>query len=392
MPPHSLLSSMDSKANYLAHKDEIDKAVHRVLDSGRYILGQEVAAFEQEFARYLGVHHAVGVGSGTDALHVALRACGIGPGDAVITVSHTAVATVAAIHLCGATPVLVDINPETYTLDPSCLEQATERLCKGKRSGIRLRLKAIMPVHLYGHPADMDGILSIARRYGLYVIEDCAQSHGATYRGRKTGSWGDIAAFSFYPTKNLGGIGDGGMVVTNDSKLAKRAKLLREYGWEKRYVSECPGLNSRLDELQAAVLRVKLHYLEQENECRRRLAAMYDSALKVTRLRLPTCRPEVRHVYHQYVVRCEQRDALGKFLHEKGIGTLVHYPVPVHLQPAYRDIAVPPGDLQNSEQAAAQVLSLPMYAELSPVQIHSVTEAIVTWDRSKAIPLNPQRS
>ena len=392
MPPHSLLSSMDSKANYLAHKDEIDKAVHRVLDSGRYILGQEVAAFEQEFARYLGVHHAVGVGSGTDALHVALRACGIGPGDAVVTVSHTAVATVAAIHLCGATPVLVDINPETYTLDPSCLEQATERLCKGKRSGIRLRLKAIMPVHLYGHPADMDGILSIARRYGLYVIEDCAQSHGATYRGRKTGSWGDIAAFSFYPTKNLGGIGDGGMVVTNDSKLAKRAKLLREYGWEKRYVSECPGLNSRLDELQAAVLRVKLHYLEQENECRRRLAAMYDSALKVTRLRLPTCRPEVRHVYHQYVVRCEQRDALGKFLHEKGIGTLVHYPVPVHLQPAYRDIAVPPGDLQNSEQAAAQVLSLPMYAELSPVQIHSVTEAIVTWDRSKAIPLNPQRS
>ena len=392
MPPHSLLSSMDPKANYLAHKDEIDKAVHRVLDSGRYILGQEVAAFEQEFARYLGVHHAVGVGSGTDALHVALRACGIGPGDAVITVSHTAVATVAAIHLCGATPVLVDINPETYTLDPSCLEQATERLCKGKRSGIRLRLKAIMPVHLYGHPADMDGILSIARRYGLYVIEDCAQSHGATYRGRKTGSWGDIAAFSFYPTKNLGGIGDGGMVVTNDSKLAKRAKLLREYGWEKRYVSECPGLNSRLDELQAAVLRVKLHYLEQENECRRRLAAMYDSALKVTRLRLPTCRPEVRHVYHQYVVRCEQRDALGKFLHETGIGTLVHYPVPAHLQPAYRDIVVPSGDLHNGQQAAAQVLSLPMYAELSPVQIHSVTEAIVNWDRSKAIPLNPQRS
>ena len=381
MPPHSLLSPMDPKANYLAHKDEIDKAVHRVLDSGRYILAQEVAAFEQEFACYLGVRHAVGVGSGTDALHVALRACGIGPGDAVITVSHTAVATVAAIHLCGATPVLVDINPETYTLDPSCLEQATKKLCKGKRTGVRLRLKAIMPVHFYGHPADMDAIVSIARRHGLYVIEDCAQSHGATYRGRKTGSWGDIAAFSFYPTKNLGGIGDGGMVVTNDSKLAKRAKLLREYGWEKRYVSEFPGLNSRLDELQAAVLRVKLHYLEQDNECRRRLAALYDSALKVTSLRLPTCRPEIRHVYHQYVVRCEQRDALGKFLHENGIGTLVHYPVPAHLQPAYRDIAVPSGDLHNSEQAAAQVLSLPMYAELSAVHIHSVAEAIVNWDR-----------
>jgi len=319
MPVRSLFFPMDPKANYLAHQDEIDKAVHRVLDSGCYILGQEVAAFEQEFACYLGVRHAVGVGSGTDALQVALRACGIGPGDAVITVSHTAVATVAAIYLCGATPVLVDINPETYTMDPSCLEYATEKLCKDKRSRVRVRLKAIMPVHLYGHPADMDSILSIARRYGLYVIEDCAQSHGATYRGRKTGSWGDIAAFSFYPTKNLGGIGDGGMVLTNDSKLAKRAKLLREYGWEKRYVSELPGLNSRLDELHAAVLRVKLHYLEQENENRRKLAAMYASTLNITNLRLPTCRPEVLHVYHQYVVGCEQRDALRKFTRTESV-------------------------------------------------------------------------
>jgi len=301
----------------------------------------------------------------------------------VITVSHTAVATVAAICLCGVTPVLVDINPETYTLDPSCLESATKKLCKGKHSEVRCRLKAIMPVHLYGHPADMDGILSIARRYGLYVIEDCAQSHGATYRGRKTGTWGDIAAFSFYPTKNLGGIGDGGMVVTNDSTLAKRAKLLREYGWDKRYVSELPGLNSRLDELNAAVLRVKLHYLEQENEHRRRLAAMYDGTLNVTNLLLPRCRPEVTHVYHQYVVRGEQRDSLQKFLHENGITTLVHYPVPVHLQPGYRDIAVPLGGLHNSEEVAKQVLSLPMYAELSPVQIHSVTEAIWAWNRSQ---------
>lgn len=371
--PIQLLPS-NPKANYLAHKDEIDAAIARVLDSGWYILGQEVTAFEKEFAAYIGVRFAIGVGNGTEALHLALRACGIGAGDEVITVSHTAVATIAAIELCGATPVLVDIDLNTYTIDPNQIE-----------SMITQRTRAIIPVHLYGHPADMESIISIAHRYELRVVEDCAQSHGAVYKDRKMGAWGDIAAFSFYPTKNLGAIGDGGMVVTNDPELAERVRLLREYGWRQRYISDLPGLNSRLDELQAAILRVKLRYLDEENRRRQALAKIYDQVLSATSLTLPKCIPGASHVYHQYVVRSEHRDSLREFLREKGIGTLIHYPVPIHRQPAYQGRLRCASSMVNTEKVAREVLSLPMYPELTCEQIRQVAEAIVSWDRSQGV-------
>lgn len=360
------------KANYQAHKDEIDAAIARVLESGRYILGEEVAAFEDEFAAYIGVRFGIGAGSGTDALHLALRACEIGEGDEVITVSHTAVATVTAIELCGATPVLVDIDLNTYTMDPDQIEQA-----------ITKRTKAIIAVHLYGHPANIESIISIAYRYGLRVIEDCAQSHGAIYRGRKTGAWGGIAAFSFYPTKNLGAIGDAGMVVTNDPESAEQVRLLREYGWRQRYVSELPGLGSRLDELQAAILRVKLRYLDEENRKRQALAAIYDKTLSSTSLTLPKCAPNTTHVYHQYVVRSARRDALRRSLQEKGVGTLIHYPVPIHRQTAYRGRLRCVGSMANTDRIAKEILSLPMYPELTPVRVREVAETILSWDHDE---------
>ena len=363
----------DLKASYLAHKDEIDAAFARVLASGWYILGREVAAFEQEFAAYLGVGHAIGVASGTDALQLALRALGIGPGDAVITVSHTAVATVAAIELAGAMPVLVDVDPATYTVDPNSLETAIKELSTRSTSSLG-RPRAIIPVHLYGHPADMPAIMDIASRHDLFVIEDCAQSHGAALRGRKTGAWSHIAAFSFYPTKNLGALGDGGAVVTSDPHLAERTRLLREYGWRERYLSEIPGTNSRLDELQAAILRVKLPYLDAENARRRRLAAIYDALLMDTALSLPQTRPDAAHVFHQYVVRTARRDALRAHLQEQGIGTLIHYPVPIHLQQAYRGRIPEVVPLARTEQIARQILSLPMYPELGEDQVRAVAE------------------
>jgi dTDP-4-amino-4,6-dideoxygalactose transaminase len=363
-------------ANYVAHQPEIDRAIRRVLDGGIYILGQEVAAFEQEFARYLRVREVVGVASGTDALHLALRACGIGRGDAVATVSHTAVATVAAVELAGATPVLVDIDPATFTMDPNCLEDAI----KNHDYAGNGRLKAIIPVHLYGHPADMPSIMDIARRYELYVIEDCAQSHGAVIEGRKTGAWGHVATFSFYPTKNLGALGDAGAVATDDAALAQKARLLREYGWRERYLSDLPGMNSRLDELQAAVLRVKLPYLDGENAHRRELAGMFDAGLSSTPLLLPEIRGRVDHVYHQYVVRCAQRDDLRAFLKEHAIGTLIHYPSPVHLQDAYKN-RVPIGDhgLQKTELVCREILSLPMHPYLTDADARQVSELIGRW-------------
>jgi len=367
-----MIPQTDPRANYLAHQAEIDAAIAQVLMAGRYILGEPVAAFEREFAAYLGVGHAIGVASGTDALHLALRACGVGPGSHVFTVSHTAVATVAAIELAGATPVLVDIEPATFTMDPQRLEDALKRAAAGGRGA---RRGAIIPVHLYGHPADMAAILEIGRRYDLWVIEDCAQSHGAAIEGRKTGAFGDMAAFSFYPTKNLGALGDGGAVVTSDDELADRARLLREYGWRERYVSALPGLNSRLDTLQAAILRVKLRYLDAENERRRALARLYTELLQETDLRLPIERPGVRHVYHQYVVRSGRRDALQARLRERGIGTLIHYPVPVHRQPAYAGRLPFAGELPHTEAAAAEILSLPMFAELSDDQVRAVAAA-----------------
>jgi dTDP-4-amino-4,6-dideoxygalactose transaminase len=371
----------DPKANYLAHRAEIEAGIARVLESGWYILGQEVDAFEQEFAAFLGVRFAIGVGSGTEALHLALRACGVGPGDVVYTVSHTAVATVAAIELAGARPVLVDIDPATYGMDPARLEAAIEagRTAPPGHSRHAGRPRAILPVHLYGHPAPMPAILEIARRHGLYVVEDCAQSHGAAVDGLKTGSWGHLGAFSFYPTKNLGALGDGGAIVTGDPDLAERVRLLRQYGWRQRYVSERPGTNSRLDELQAAVLRAKLRYLEQENARRRELAHVYDRLLVKSGLATPACQPWAEHVYHQYVVRTPRRDALRSYLRERGIGTLIHYPQAVHQQPAYANRLPRSGELAQSERAAAQVLSLPIYPELPFEQAALVAQAIGEW-------------
>ncbi len=360
----------DPRANYMAHAAGIEAAISEVLRRGRYILGQEVSAFEREFSAWLGAAGAIGAGNGTDALQLALRACGIGPGDTVVTVSHTAVATVAAIELAGAEPLLVDIDPVSFTMDPACLDAAL-------RSHRNRRLRAVIPVHLYGHPADMPAIMEIARRDRLRVIEDCAQSHGAAIGGRKTGCWGDMAAFSFYPTKNLGALGDGGALVTSDQELAARARSLREYGWRERYVSESAGMNTRLDELQAAVLRVKLRHLDAENAARRRIAQAYDSLLGGSSLGLPGTRAGCLHGRHQYVVRAPDRDGLRSYLQTQGIGTLVHYPVPVHQQPAYRGRIAVSGTLIETERAAREVLSLPLYPELTPGEVETVARAIL---------------
>lgn len=374
----------DPRANYLAHRAEIDAAIASVLDSGRYILGEQVMSFEREFAAYLGVRHAIGVGSGTDALHLALRACGMGPGRPVFTVAHTAVATVAAVELCGAMPVLVDINPADFTMDPQRLDETVGRILAGpgwtRPSGGAAPFRgAVLPVHLYGQPADMTAILAIARRHELAVVEDCAQSHGATAAGRMTGSIGDIAAFSFYPTKNLGALGDGGAVATDDAGLAERVRLLREYGWRQRYISDIAGVNSRLDELQAALLRVKLRHLDAENARRQSIAAEYDRLLAGNGLTLPRVRPGATHVYHQYVIRTADRDALQTHLRTKAIGALIHYPVPVHLQPAYAGRLPGFAALPETEAAARQVLSLPLFAELTEAQVRITAAAVADW-------------
>lgn len=364
-----MIPVFDLRRQYESIREEIQQAIVRVLERGRFILGEEVAAFEHEFVAFCGVAYAVGVGSGTEALQLALRACGIGPGDEIITVSHTAVATVAAIEMAGARPVLVDVDPRRYTIDPAKVEEQ-----------ITASTRAILPVHLYGCPADMVSLLEIARRHHLLVIEDCTQAHGALYKGRPVGSWGDLAAFSFYPTKNLGAYGDGGAVVTHNPVLAERVRLLREYGWAERYVSHIKGMNSRLDEIQAAILRVKLRHLEAWNKRRRQIAAMYQEHLADAASRWGLTLPEepegARHVYHLYVVRHPRRDALRRFLEERGIGTLIHYPVPVHLQPAYADLRYREGSLPVTEALSREVLSLPMYPELTDAEVRMVSEAL----------------
>ncbi|HEM62452.1 MAG TPA: DegT/DnrJ/EryC1/StrS family aminotransferase, partial [Chloroflexi bacterium] len=342
----------DLKLQYLSLKEEIDASIQRVLESGWFILGREVEAFEEEFTRYVGADYGVGVGSGTEALHLGLLACGVGPGDEVITVSHTAVATVAAIELTGARPVLVDIDPRSYTMDPAHME-----------ASIGPATRAIVPVHLYGQTADLDPILSIARRHGLRVLEDAAQAHGAEYKGRKAGSSGDVGCFSFYPTKNLGAFGDGGLVATSDADLAERLKLLREYGWAERYVSSTKGTNSRLDEIQAAILRVKLKKLDEWNAIRREHAALYDQLLAGGPVVTPAEMEYGKHCYHIYAIRSTRREGLRQFLRQNGVGALVHYPVPVHLQEGYRDLGLGEGSLPVTEQVAAEVLTLPVAPE-----------------------------
>lgn len=356
---------LDFKAQIQALRAEIDAALAGVLERGYFILGPEVAAFEREFAGYIGAAEGVGVASGTDALHLALRACEVGPGDEVITVSHTAGATVAAVVMTGATPVLVDIDPRSFNIDP---EQVARHITP--------RTKAILPVHLYGQAADLDPLLELARRHGLRVVEDCAQAHGAEYHGRLVGNWGDVGCFSFYPTKNLGALGDGGMVVTSDPALAERVRLLREYGWRERYRSTIHGYNSRLDELHAAVLRVKLRYLDQGNARRRELAQRYRQRLGEDGVALPQELSYGRHVYHLFVVRSAKRDALQQYLRERGVGTLIHYPVPVHLQDAYGELGLGPGSLPVTEQYAGAILSLPLYPELTDGAVDRVAAVV----------------
>lgn len=365
----------DPKAGYLAHKDEIDAAVARVLDTGWYILGQEVAAFEREFAAFAGQAHGVGVANGTDALEIALRGLGIGPGDGVMTVSHTAVATVAAVELVGATAVLGDIEPAFYTLDPKALDAALAGNMSGGE-GAKPKIKAIIVVHLYGQPADMAAIAATAKRHGVAIIEDCAQAHGATLGGKHVGAFGNAAAFSLYPTKNLGAFGDGGIVTSNDGTLAEKIRALREYGWRQRYISDLKGMNTRLDELHAAMLRVRLKHLAADNARRNAIADAYDRGLAGI-CPLPARRADASHVFHQYVIRVQDRAAVQERLRELGIGTNVHYPVPVHLQPAYKGRTwLAGGTLPATEQAAHEVLSLPMFPQLTDGQVAEVIAAV----------------
>lgn len=366
-----MLHTANPRAGYLALKPEIDAAIQGVLDGTSYVLGPAVEDFERRFAAYVGVGHAVGVNSGTDALHLALRARGIGQHagqrDEVITVAHTAVATVAAIEMAGAAPVLVDVEPDSRTIDPAEVEKACGPATR-----------AVVAVHLYGQPARLDALRDVCARRGLALIEDCAQAHGARRGDRRVGSVGDAGIFSFYPTKNLGGIGDGGMVVTNDASLATAVRRLRQYGWDTPQSSLVPGWNTRLDPIQAAVLAAKLPHLDEANDARRRLAARYDEQLSGLPLRLPARHPDAHAVYHLYVVEAEDavtRDALGSHLLKSGIAAGIHYPTPVHQQPAYAG-RLRCGPLPVSERLAATVLSLPLYPELSGAEQDQVIAAV----------------
>ncbi len=374
MPDPSFILQANPHAGYLARKAEIDTAVARVLANGRYILGPEVEAFEREFANWLGVSASVGVASGTDAIEIALRALDVGPGDGVITVSHTAVATVAAIERAGATPILIDIDRSTYTMSPLALESELNRA--SLQCGVRP--KAIIPVHIYGQPAGIEHICRIAKRFGLFVIEDCAQAHGGAVGARKVGTFGDLAAYSFYPTKNLAALGDGGLVAGNDAALLARVRSIREYGWKDRYISAIPGVNSRLDEMQAAILRVGLAHLDADNARRAEIAARYTQGLAGTTLQLPRVRDGVRPVWHQYVIEYDDRDALRKSLEGAGIGTGIHYPVPVHRQPAYQNRIACPSPLVDTERVSSRILSLPIYPQLTDAQVDRVIAAMIS--------------
>ncbi|HME35187.1 MAG TPA: DegT/DnrJ/EryC1/StrS family aminotransferase [Candidatus Sulfotelmatobacter sp.] len=356
---------LDLKAQYQSIKPEIDAAIARVLDSCQFVLGPEVAGFEEEFAAYCGTDECIALNSGTSALHLALLAAGIGPGDEVITVPFTFVASVAAITYTGARPVLVDIDPRSFTIDPSAIDAA-----------ITPHTKAILPVHLYGQPADMDPIMEVARRHGLVVIEDAAQAHGAKYKGRPVGSIGDIACFSFYPGKNLGAYGEGGAVTTNNPEHARTIRMLRDWGQDRKYHHVLRGFNYRMEGFQGAILRAKLRHLERWTEARRAVVQQYDELLADSGVETPAEMPWARHVYHVYTLRTEDRDGLQASLQAEGIQTGIHYPVPVHLQPAYADLGYGRGTFPRSEAAAEQVLSLPLYPELSSQAVAEVAGAV----------------
>jgi dTDP-4-amino-4,6-dideoxygalactose transaminase/acetyltransferase-like isoleucine patch superfamily enzyme len=376
--PDTGVPLVDLKIQYQSIKGEVQEAINWVLESSSYILGEEVASFESEFADYCGVRSGIAVNSGTSALHLALLAAGVGPGDEVITVPFTFVATAAAVLYTGARPVFVDIDPCSFNMDVNQVESA-----------ITPHTKAILPVHLYGQPVDMDPILEIARRRGLVVIEDAAQAHGAEYKGRRVGGLGDLGCFSFYPGKNLGAYGEGGIVVTNNPDYERTIRILRDWGQDGKYHHVLPGYNYRMDALQGTVLRVKLRHLEKWTEARRAHAARYHQLLDGSKIKLPIAESHNRHVYHVYAVRVASRDVMQRILQQKGIHTGIHYPVPVHLQPAYTDLGYKVGQFPHSEKAAREVLSLPLFPELTIKQQDIVINAVHEYELSFHTCLSP---
>ena len=372
-PKHPNVPFVDLGVQYRAISAEIDDAIAKVIQDADFILGREVRLFEEEFAEFCDSSHAVGVDSGTSALELALRAFDIGPGDEVITAANSFIASALGISHAGAKPVLVDVDPFTYTLDVKALERAITR-----------RTKAIIPVHLYGHPAHMGPIRQLADKHGLVVIEDACQAHGARYKGKRVGSLGHAAAFSFYPGKNLGAYGDGGMVVTKDRKIANRLEMLRNYGQKEKYKHLFRGYNRRLDTMQAAILRVKLRYLEKWNAARRWNAKLYQKHLEGSGVVVPGEAGGAESVWHLYVIRTEQRDALKEHLINKGINASIHYPIPIHLQPAYHDLGYKRGDFPVTEAHADRILSLPMYAELTDRQIEFISQTVCEFQSAHA--------
>lgn len=363
----------DTKIQYYRHKTELDSAIQRVLERSWFILGEEGAAFEQEFAAFLGAKFAVGVANGTDAIQLGLMACGVGPGDEVITTPHTALFSLLAITQTGATPVLVDIEPDTGLIDPNLIE-----------AKITPRTKAIVPVHLYGQAVDLDPMLALAKAKGLVVVEDSCQAHGTLYKGKATGTFGQVGTYSFYPSKNLGAYGDGGAIVTDDPAIAKKISQLRNGGQSERYHHDLQGINSRLDEIQAAILRVKLAYLAGWNEARRERAVLYDKLLADSWVQRPVERPYGRHIYHLYVIRVanrQERDKLQEYLKQNGVGTGIHYPIPAHLQKAYSGLGLERGSLPQAEASADCILSLPMFPELPLEHVERVCELINSYQR-----------
>ncbi len=370
----------DLRKQYLSIKKEINQAIKNVLEKGWFVLGKEVEKFEKEFAKYCRVKHGVGTGSGFTAIQIALMALDIGSGDEVITAPNSAMATSLAISAVKAKPVFVDINPETYNIDVFKIEEK-----------INKKTKAILPVHLFGQTAQMDMIKQLAKKYNLKVIEDACQAHGAKYRSKKAGSLGDISCFSFYPSKNLGAYGDGGMIVTNSKKIAEKVKRLRNYGQGERYVFLERGLNSRLDELQAAILRVKLKYLDKWNQERRKLAGWYHKYLSGSSLILPQEQKNCFHIYHLYVVRSKQRDRLQRYLSDNGIQTLIHYPRVNYLEKAYRDLEIKKGACPVAEKLSQEIFSLPIYPELTKRQIERIAKAILDYENSFSQTARPKR-
>jgi dTDP-4-amino-4,6-dideoxygalactose transaminase len=359
---------VDLKVQYRSLEGELNRAVQAVMERGDFILGGEVSEFEEEFAAFCGANYCVGMATGTDAIHLGLLACGIRQGDEVITAANSFIASASGISFSGAKPVFADIDPKTYTLDPASIEKA-----------ITPRTKALLPVHLYGQMCDMDAIMDIARRHSLKVVEDACQAHGAEWKGRRAGSFGNIAAFSFYPGKNLGAYGDGGAATTNDPAIADHLKMLRNYGQRVKYQHDFLAFNSRLDTMQAAILRVKLRHMEKWNEMRRQAATHYTEILAPKGVPTPSVSPSAAHVFHIYAIRSKRRDELVKFLNGKGIGAGIHYPVAIPLQKAYCELGHQPGDFPHAEAACREELSLPMYPELTREQIEEVCAAVLEF-------------